>query len=42
MTYDTKDTPAEVLTRDKAIAVFPLSLTPNRVKIVSAKDMFEK
>jgi zinc protease len=42
MTYDTKDTPAEVLQRDKAIEGFPLRVTPNRVKIVSAKAMFEK
>jgi zinc protease len=42
MTYDTKDTPAEVLEQDKSIAAFPLPLTPSRVKIVSAKVMFEK
>jgi zinc protease len=42
MTYDTKDTPAEVLTQDKSIAAFPLPLTPSRIKIVSAEVMFEK
>jgi zinc protease len=42
LTYDTKDTPAEVLERDKFIAVFPLPFSPNRIKIVSAKALFEK
>jgi len=42
MTYDTKDTPAEVLTQDKSTAAFPLPLTPNRIKIVSAEVMFKK
>jgi zinc protease len=42
MTYDTKDTSAEVLTQDKSIAAFPLPLTPSRVKIVSAEVMFKK
>jgi zinc protease len=42
MTYDTKDTPADVLERDKSIADFPLHLTPSRVKILSAAVMFEK
>jgi zinc protease len=42
ITYDTKDTPAEVLGRDKSIEGFPLPLTPSRVKILSAGAMFEK
>jgi zinc protease len=42
MSYDTKDTPAEVLERDKAIEVFPLGLSAGRIKIVSAGVMFEK
>ncbi len=42
MTYDTKDTPADVLARDKSIEGFPLHLTPSRVKILSAAVMFEK
>jgi zinc protease len=42
MTYDTKDTPAEVLERDKAIEGFPLGLSASRIKIVSAGVMFEK
>jgi len=42
MTYDTKDTPAEVLERDKAIEGFPLGLSTSRIKIVSAGVMFEK
>jgi hypothetical protein len=42
MTYDTKDTPTEVLERDKSIEAFPLLLTPNRVKILPAGVMFGK
>jgi zinc protease len=42
LTYDTKDTPAEVLEQDKSIAAFPLPLTPSKIKIVSAEGMFEK
>jgi zinc protease len=42
MTYDTKDTPAEVLDRDKSIERFPLPLSANRIKIVSAGVVFEK
>ena len=42
MTYDTKDTPAEVLERDKSIEGFPLRLTPSKVKILPAGVMFEK
>ncbi|HJX52714.1 MAG TPA: pitrilysin family protein [Polyangia bacterium] len=42
MAYDTKDTPAEVLERDKAIERYPLPVTPNRVKIVPAGVVFEK
>jgi zinc protease len=42
MTYDTKDTPAEVLERDKTIARFPLPVSASRIKIVSAGVMFEK
>jgi hypothetical protein len=42
MSYDTKDTLAEVLERDKAIARFPLPVSASRIKIVSAGVMFEK
>ena len=42
MTYDTQDTPAEILEQDKAIERFPLPVTPSRVKIVSAGVLFEK
>ena len=42
MTYDTRDTPTEVLERDKSIEAFPLLLTPNRVKILPAGVMFGK
>ena len=42
MTYDTKDTPAEVLERDKSSESFPLRLTPSRVKILPVGVMFEK
>ena len=42
MSYDTKDTPAEVLARDKSIEGFPLPFTPSRVKIVPAGVVFEK
>jgi zinc protease len=40
--YDTKDTPAEVLSEDKIIERYPLSVGAQDIKIVSAKDMFEK
>lgn len=42
ITYDTKDTPAEVLDEDKVIARFPLPVAPSRVKIISADKLFEK
>ena len=42
MTYDTQDTPAEILEQDKSIERFPLPVTPSRVKIVSAGVLFEK
>jgi len=42
MSYDTKDTPADVLEQDKSIAEFPLPVTASRMKIVSAGVMFEK
>ena len=42
LTYDTKDTPKEVLEKDKAIESFPLPVAPSRVKIISAGAMFEK
>jgi zinc protease len=40
--YDTKDTPSDVLAEDKIIESYPLPLKPADIKIVSAKDMFEK
>jgi zinc protease len=40
--YDTKDTPAAVLEEDKTIERYPLDVSPSRVKIVSAKGLFEK
>jgi len=42
ITYDTQDTPAEVLAQDKSIAGFPLPITASRIKIVPAGVMFEK
>lgn len=42
MTYDTKDTPKEVLDEDKIIERTPLPFTANQVKILSAGAMFEK
>jgi zinc protease len=42
MTYDTKETPADVLDRDKSIERFPLPVTASRIKIVSAGVVFEK
>jgi zinc protease len=42
MTYDTRDTPKEVLDEDKIIERTPLPFAANRVKIVSAGIMFEK
>ena len=42
MTYDTKDTPAEVLEQDKSIEGFPLRSPASRIKIVSAGVLFEK
>jgi zinc protease len=40
--YDTKDTPAEVLREDKIIEAYPLPISAADIKIVSAKDLFEK
>jgi zinc protease len=42
MTYDTKDTPQEVLDEDKIIERTPLPFTAKQVKILSAGVMFEK
>jgi zinc protease len=42
MVYDTKDTPADVLEEDKIIEAYPLSVSPARLKIVSASSLFEK
>jgi zinc protease len=42
MVYDTKDTPAEVLAEDKIIEKHPLPVSPADIKIVSAKNLFEK
>jgi len=42
MTYDTKDTPADVLERDKSIERFPLPISASRIKIISAGVVFEK
>lgn len=40
--YDTKDTPESVLAEDKSIERYPLRISASRVKIVSAKSLFEK
>ncbi len=40
--YDTKDTPADVLEEDKVIESYPLPLSADRIKIVSANHLFEK
>jgi zinc protease len=42
MTYDTKDTPQEVLDEDKIIERTRLPFNASRVKILSARAMFEK
>ncbi len=42
MTYDTKDTPQEVLDEDKIIERYPLPFAARQVKILSAGVMFEK
>jgi zinc protease len=42
MVYDTKDTPADVVKEDKIIESYPLSVSPSRLKIVSANSLFEK
>ena len=42
MVYDTKDTPKDVLNEDKIIEVYPLPVSPSRLKIVSANSLFEK
>jgi zinc protease len=42
MVYDTKDTPADVVKEDKIIENYPLTVSPSRLKIVSASTLFEK
>jgi zinc protease len=42
MTYDTKDTPKEVLDEDKVIERYPLPFAAKQVKIIPAGAMFEK
>jgi len=40
--YDTKDTPADVLDEDQIIERYPLDVSASRLKIVSARSLFEK
>jgi len=40
--YDTKDTPADVLEEDQTIERYPLDVSASRLKIVSARSLFEK
>jgi zinc protease len=40
--YDTKDTPADVLEEDQIIERYPLDVSASRLKIVSARSLFEK
>ena len=40
--YDTKDTPAAVLAEDAIIEKVPLPISAGAIKIVSAKNLFEK
>ncbi len=42
ITYDTKDTPPEIVAEDKKIEREPLSLTADSIRIVPAEQMFER
>ena len=42
LVYDTAGTPAEILAEDKEIESWPLSINERRLRIVPAKELFER
>jgi zinc protease len=42
LVYDTQGTPPEILTEDKEIAVWPLNVNKDKLRIVPAGEMFER
>jgi zinc protease len=42
LVYDTSGTPADILAEDKEIESWPLTINAERLRIVTAKELFEK